>query len=125
MTFNFNVHTGTPQAVQAVKEAVKELKDHFENTLKYNVMTVEDSEECPVHMRARKKKEQDEPLFKFEESKPLEKDTIPVSLILKKEVQPTKKGITTTDLCFKSGFGTPMFSRRGQSTIPAKMVFQE
>jgi hypothetical protein len=30
MTFNFNVHTSTPQAVQAVKEAVKELVNHFE-----------------------------------------------------------------------------------------------
>jgi acetylornithine deacetylase/succinyl-diaminopimelate desuccinylase-like protein len=58
MTFNVNVHTGTTQAVQAVKEAVKELKelkDHFETTLKYNVETIlEDSEEFPVHMRAKK-----------------------------------------------------------------------
>ena len=35
------------------------------------------------------------------------------------------RGVMATDLCFKSGLGTPMFSRRGQSTIPAKMVFQE
>ena len=37
-------------------DAVKELKDHFENTLKYNVTTMlEDSDEFPVHMRATKK----------------------------------------------------------------------
>jgi len=46
-------------------------------------------------------------------------------LLLEKQVKPTMTGITTTDLCFKSGLGTPMFSRRGQSTIPAKAVFQE
>jgi hypothetical protein len=56
MTFNFNVHTGTPQAVQAAKEAVKELVNHFEKTLKYKVETIlEDSERFPVHMRAAKK----------------------------------------------------------------------
>ena len=56
MTFNFNVHTGTTQAVQAVKEAVKELVKHFEETLKYKVETVlEDSEKFPVHLRAAKK----------------------------------------------------------------------
>jgi hypothetical protein len=46
-------------------------------------------------------------------------------VLLEKQVKPTMTGITTTDLCFKSGMGTPMFSRRGQSTIPAKAVFQE
>ena len=46
-------------------------------------------------------------------------------MLLEKQVKPTMTGITTTDLCFKSGMGTPMFSRRGQSTIPAKAVFQE
>ena len=53
MTFKFNVHTSTPQAV---KEAVKDLVHHFEETLKYKVETViEDSEEFPVHLRATKK----------------------------------------------------------------------
>ena len=46
-------------------------------------------------------------------------------MLLEKQVKPTMTGITTTDLCFKSGMGTPMFSRRDQSTIPAKAVFQE
>ena len=46
MTFNFNVHASTPQVVETVKDATKELKDHFEKTLKYNVETIlEDSEE--------------------------------------------------------------------------------
>jgi hypothetical protein len=76
-------------------------------------------------MKAKRLKELTEPLFKFDESKPLEKDTLPVSQLLERQVRPTKTGITTTDLCFKSGMGTPMFSRRGQSTIPAKAVFQE
>jgi hypothetical protein len=53
MTFKFNVHTATPQAV---KEAVDDLVHHFEDTLKYNVETViKDSEEFPVHLRATKK----------------------------------------------------------------------
>ena len=48
VTFNFNVHTSTPRAVQAVTQAVKELKDHFEKTLKYKVETIlEDSENFP------------------------------------------------------------------------------
>ncbi len=76
-------------------------------------------------MKAKRLKELTEPLFKFDESKPQEKDTLPVPVLLEKQVKPTMHGITTTDLCFKSGLGTPMFSRRGQSTIPAKAVFQE
>ena len=53
MTFKFNVHTSTPQAV---KDAVKDLVHHFEETLKYKLETViEDSEEFPVHLRATKK----------------------------------------------------------------------
>ena len=35
---------------------MKELKEHFEKTLKYNVETIlEDSEEFPTHMKAVKK----------------------------------------------------------------------
>ena len=53
MTFKYNVNTSTPQAV---KEAVKDLVHHFEETLKYKVETViEDSEKFPVHLRATKK----------------------------------------------------------------------
>ena len=53
MTFKFNVHTSTPQAV---KEAVKDLVHHFEETLKYKVeRVIDDSEEFPVHLRATKK----------------------------------------------------------------------
>ena len=30
-----------------------------------------------------------------------------------------------TDQCHKSGLGTPMFSKRGALTIPAKLAFRE
>ena len=46
-------------------------------------------------------------------------------VILEQTINPTLKNILATDLCFKSGLGTPMYSRRGQSTIPEKLVFRE
>ena len=50
---------------------------------------------------------------------------LPIPVILERHVKPTFKGVLTTDQCYKSGLGTPMFSLRGQSTIPAKLVFRE
>ena len=56
MTFTFKVHAATPEVVWKVKDAMKELKEHFEDILKYKVITeLEDSDEFPVHMRAKKK----------------------------------------------------------------------
>ena len=52
-TFKFKVHTATPQAV---KDAVNDLVNDFEETLKYKVETrLNDSEQFPVHLRAVKK----------------------------------------------------------------------
>lgn len=50
---------------------------------------------------------------------------IPVPVLLEKACKRTTRAVVTTDLCFKSGHGTPMYSKRGQSTIPEKLVFRE
>ena len=56
MTFIFKVHAATPEMIGTVKDAMNELKEHFEDTLKYNVTTeLEDSDEFPLHMKAKKK----------------------------------------------------------------------
>ena len=53
------------------------------------------------------------------------KEVVPVPIQLHNYVLPTTHGTLTTNMCQKSGLGTPMFSRRGQSTIPGTIVFHE